>query len=460
MTRSDMMGMTPVGTRRDQERSVRGHGVHRTVNALRQEIQSSDRATQCSALSIHSTVVMGSVTECFLIAWLEVQDRVHADAPWKMSLAKYSGKKEAFIEGAKDSKLPRKVRKYYQKQLALIEAYEDLERLQHEDARDQTKLDDEAMTTLRLSQLSFFANFVLLVIKSIASVKSGSISVISSVVDSSFDLLSGIIIWYTSQAVQKTDYHLYPFGRRRLEPLAIFLLSVLMSMASLQLIWQSVERAVLFAKDLGNVPEFDSVTVAITCTVQSNSSLFLVCYMVKHHYGSTSSSLKVLMQDHRNDTISNTGALLCGYIGTVSTTATDRIDARPCPPCSSFALLNTFFSSFPPDMITSNFLYTIHFLTGRKAEPEILSQLTWLCLNHSPLILQLDTIKAYHCGTRLLVEVEIVVSEDMPLKATHDLRESLQSKLERLDEVERAIVHVCVNHNNNRQQRDKSDETP
>ncbi|XP_025084069.1 metal tolerance protein 11-like isoform X2 [Pomacea canaliculata] len=247
MTRSDMMGMTPVGTRRDQERSVRGHGVHRTVNALRQEIQSSDRATQCSALSIHSTVVM--------------------DAPWKMSLAKYSGKKEAFIEGAKDSKLPRKVRKYYQKQLALIEAYEDLERLQHEDARDQTKLDDEAMTTLRLSQLSFFANFVLLVIKSIASVKSGSISVISSVVDSSFDLLSGIIIWYTSQAVQKTDYHLYPFGRRRLEPLAIFLLSVLMSMASLQLIWQSVERAVLFAKDLGNVPEFDSVTVAITCTV-------------------------------------------------------------------------------------------------------------------------------------------------------------------------------------------------
>lgn len=51
-------------------------------------------------------------------------------------------------------------RKYYQKQLALIEAYEDLERLQHEDARDQTKLDDEAMTTLRLSQLSFFANFV------------------------------------------------------------------------------------------------------------------------------------------------------------------------------------------------------------------------------------------------------------------------------------------------------------
>lgn len=110
------------------------------------------------------------------------------------------------------------------------------------------------------------------------------------------------------------------------------------------------------------------------------------------------------------------------------------------------------FLSFPSEQI--------HFLTGRRAEPEILSQLTWLCLNHSPLILQLDTIKAYHCGTRLLVEVEIVVSEDMPLKATHDLRESLQSKLERLDEVERAIVHVCVNHNNNRQQTDKSDETP
>lgn len=78
MTRSDMMGMTPVGNPEGSGEERQRARSAPTVNALRQEIQSSDRATQCSALSIHSTVVMGSVTECFLIAWVEVQDRVHA----------------------------------------------------------------------------------------------------------------------------------------------------------------------------------------------------------------------------------------------------------------------------------------------------------------------------------------------------------------------------------------------
>lgn len=43
-----------------------------------------------------------------------------------MSLAKYSGKKEAFIEGAKDSKLPRKVRwvpQLYRRQVSFQTIY-------------------------------------------------------------------------------------------------------------------------------------------------------------------------------------------------------------------------------------------------------------------------------------------------------------------------------------------------
>jgi divalent metal cation (Fe/Co/Zn/Cd) transporter len=51
-------------------------------------------------------------------------------------------------------------------------------------------------------------------------------------------------------------------------------------------------------------------------------------------------------------------------------------------------------------------------------------------------------VRAYHSGPRIIVEVDIVMPEDMTLRDTHDIAESLQIKLEALPDVERAYVHV------------------
>ena len=42
------------------------------------------------------------------------------------------------------------------------------------------------------------------------------------------------------------------------------------------------------------------------------------------------------------------------------------------------------------------------------------------------------------------MQVDIVLAEEMPLKEAHAIGESLQTKLEKLPEVERAFVHVDV----------------
>ena len=49
---------------------------------------------------------------------------------------------------------------------------------------------------------------------------SGSLAIVSSLVDSAVDLVSGFIIWYTSRAMRKTDIYHYPIG----EFLAVFVL--------------------------------------------------------------------------------------------------------------------------------------------------------------------------------------------------------------------------------------------
>jgi len=53
-----------------------------------------------------------------------------------------------------------------------------------------------------------------------------------------------------------------------------------------------------------------------------------------------------------------------------------------------------------------------------------------------------DTVRAFHFGNNYLVEVDVVLPADMPLRMTHDIGESLQIKLEMLPEVDRAFVHI------------------
>lgn len=63
-------------------------------------------------------------------------------------------------------------------------------------------------------------------------------------------------------------------------------------------------------------------------------------------------------------------------------------------------------------------------------------------MTHSPTIKQIDTVRAYYCGPRQIVEVDIVLDKDECVQVAHDTAEQLQIKLEKLPFVERAYVHI------------------
>lgn len=91
----------------------------------------------------------------------------------------------------------------------------------------------------------------------------------------------------------------------------------------------------------------------------------------------------------------------------------------------------------------------IKLLTGHTASPQFLSKLTWIALNHHSAIQHIDTVRAFHFGNNFLVEVDIILPEDMPLKEAHDIGEELQHRLESLSEVERAFVHLDYEYDHN-----------
>jgi divalent metal cation (Fe/Co/Zn/Cd) transporter len=82
------------------------------------------------------------------------------------------------------------------------------------------------------------------------------------------------------------------------------------------------------------------------------------------------------------------------------------------------------------------------FLYIHCAAPEdFIAKINAIADEHHPDI-TVDCTKAYLCGAKYIVEMEIVMHAATPLKETHDIALELQHKIEAMNEVERAFVHT------------------
>lgn len=110
--------------------------------------------------------------------------------------------------------------------------------------------------------------------------------------------------------MKKRDVYTYPGGRTKLEPIAIVILSVVMALASVQMIRESIEKIINYATKDSTSPKIEIPTLVIlVLTIIIKLILFLICRRVPLL------TTQALAEDHRNDTLSNSVALICGYIG-------------------------------------------------------------------------------------------------------------------------------------------------
>ncbi|XP_041378282.1 metal tolerance protein 9-like [Gigantopelta aegis] len=378
----------------------------------------------------HSSCQNGMV--CMAQVAPERDSIISDEIKWKIPISLFSSKKTE----PKEEKLTRRIKAYYKAQSELITAFESIEQGTEVDHRTEAFILHQKRIASRLAQISFLMNFVLMVGKTIAVALSSSVSIISSLVDSAVDLLSGVVIWWTSTRIRKKDVR-YPSGRTRLEPLAIVILSVIMSVASFQLIIESIQRIIGLSKHSDTIPQFEITTVIITVsTVVIKLILFLLCYFYRKK--AQSASVTVLMQDHRNDVFSNSVAILCGYLGSQQfVSGSGNYNVVFIDPIGAIIIGVYILITW---WITGS--EQIKMLTGHTAKPDFLSKITWMCLNHHPKILLIDTVRAFHFGNNFLVEVDVVLPEEMSLWESHNIGETLQQRLEKLPTVERAFVHL------------------
>jgi cation diffusion facilitator family transporter len=271
---------------------------------------------------------------------------------------------------------------------------------------------------------SFAANVVLAALQMYGAISSGSLSLFTTMADAIFDPLSNVTLMVTNRAVTRVDPSRFPSGKARLETAGNITFCFIMTAVSFILIAFSAHQlAVGTAED---TTEFHLPSViAVAIAFITKLGLFLYCWALKDIY----SQIRILWQDHRNDLLINGFGLMTSIGGSKLKWWIDPMGAIILSCLTSVIWLRTAFAEFM-------------LLVGVTASVDMHQLITYICVTHSPEISGIDTVRCYHSGPRLIVEVDVVMNPDASLRATHDIAEELQIKLESLPDIERAYVHV------------------
>ncbi|KAL5231362.1 hypothetical protein ABZP36_030138 [Zizania latifolia] len=319
------------------------------------------------------------------------------------------------------------VAEYYQQQSEMLEWFNEMDTLTDRGflpGMSKEEREKVARSEALAIWLSNIANMVLFAAKVYASIRSGSLAIIASTLDSLLDLLSGFILWFAAFSMQTPNPYRYPIGKRRMQPLGILVFASVMATLGLQIILESARSLVSDGDTFHLTKEQEKWILDIMLSV-TLVKLVLVAYCRSF----TNEIVKAYAQDHFFDVITN-------VIGLVAALLANYVEGWIDPVGAIILAIYTIRTW------SMTVLENVHSLVGQSASPEYLQKLTYLCWNHHKAVRHIDTVRAYTFGSHYFVEVDIVLPCDMPLQEAHDIGEALQEKLERLPEIERAFVHL------------------
>lgn len=331
------------------------------------------------------------------------------------------------LDAPQSQRLTRGEKEYYEKQVATLESFEEVDKLCNNEDRLKENPDQELQHESAVNiavNVSNFSNVLLLAFKIYATVKSGSIAIAASTLDSLLDLMAGGILWFTHLSMKNINIYKYPIGKLRVQPVGIIVFAAIMATLGFQVLIEAVKQLI---EDKGSTKMSNSQLEWLYGIMLSATGVKLALWL----YCRTSRSeiVRAYAKDHYFDVVTNVVGLAAAVLG-------DKffwwIDPAGAIALALYTIINWSTTVFE----------NAASLVGQTAPPEMLQKLTYLVIKHDPLIQRVDTVRAYTFGVLYFVEVDIELPEDLPLKVAHTIGETLQIKIENLPEVERAFVHL------------------
>ncbi|GMH20096.1 hypothetical protein Nepgr_021937 [Nepenthes gracilis] len=341
----------------------------------------------------------------------KVRSGFDPESPFDLDLSRTTG----LIEGEKE---------YYARQVATLKSFEEVNSLDLPHVINEELDRQEQAQQERAINISNWANFFLLAFKMYVTIRSGSLAIAASTLDSLLDLMAGGILWFTHLSMKNINIYQYPIGKLRVQPVGIVIFAAVMATLGFQVLIEAIAQLI---KNEPSAKMTSQQLIWLNAIMLTATAVKLVLWI--YCRSSKSKIVHAYAKDHYFDVVTNVVGLVAAVLGDKYYWWIDPVGAVIL---ALYTITNW----------TGTVLENAVSLVGQSAPPEFLQKLTYLVIWHHSLIKRIDTVRAYTFGVLYFVEVDIELPEDLPLKEAHAIGETLQIKIEKLLEVERAFVHL------------------
>lgn len=167
--------------------------------------------------------------------------------------------------------------------------------------------------------------------------------------------------------------------------------------------------------------------ITIIMGIMTKLALYTICSHI--NLTARNDILLALAEDHFNDIISNSGAIVTAAIAF-------NTSAWWFDPGGAVIISIVIIFRWARIMIDQ-----VKKVLGHTAPPHFTTKIEEIARSHDSR-LTVDCVRAYHFGAKYIVEIEIILSGSMTVIDPHDIALALKQKIEIIQDVERVFIHV------------------
>lgn len=295
------------------------------------------------------------------------------------------------------------------------------------DTRTQPKKQDAGQgLAMKVSVISIIVNIALSLLKLLAGIFAGSGAMVSDAVHSASDVLSTFVVMIGIVISRKKPDRDHPYGHERLECVASIVLAVVLAATGLGIGVKGVETIAGSDPDSLAVPETAALIAAVVSVVVKEIMFWYTKWAAKKV---NSGALMADAWHHRSDALSSVGAFI-GILGA-------RLGVPVLDPLASI-IICVFIEKAAIDI----FRDAVDKMVDKSCPEETAEKMKELILS-DPEVIGIDEFRTRLFGSRIYVEVEILMDADKTLVEAHNTAEAVHDAIEEnFPEVKHCMVHV------------------
>lgn len=262
---------------------------------------------------------------------------------------------------------------------------------------------------------------LLLIVKLLFGIASGSVAVLASAIDSLLDMLVSVLNFFAIKKSEERADSAYQYGKGKIQAIAAVIEGTVITISGIYIIYEAIKKLNNGVETTLLTPSIIAMTFSIIITY------LLVKYLLKIARETDNIVIKADALHYQTDLWSNAAVLVA--LGLVYMTGMDAIDAI-------FGLgigLYIIYSAY--EIIQEG----VEILLDRALDGDTVAKIEEIISNH-PEVTSYHWLKTRTDGTTNFVEFHMVLRPNMLLLEAHRIADEVEDKIHRLDKNKKWII--------------------